>query len=187
MNKNYIQVKRNLRLNDLILIVKLTKTVIPTINQYHSKEGSHPSNLLDEILHLKLKPFCPHSYDTLEDRMVSNVKMYQKHFSQPKADLFHKVFVTHDPAFKRTRYFFSAVDVTNHYIQALKNLVNKLYNHFGPDDRGFEEFTNKDKNDILKSGFLWAGRIWKKNLCGYEIVVEAHTTEWVSLLVVVHP
>ena len=136
---------------------------------------------------MKLNPFCPHSYEPVEDKMVSNLKIFQKNFTSPKAGLFDKVFVTHYPAIKRTRYFFSAVDITLHYLTALKNFVNKLYNHFGPDDRGLEEFNNRDKNEILKSGFLWAGRNWKKNLCGYEIVVEAHTTEWVSLLVIVHP
>ena len=161
--------------------------MIPTANQYKPKEDSHSPKFLDEILKMKLNPFNAQAYEALEDKMVSNLKMFQKYFYQPKADLFQKVMITHSTTHKRTRYFFSGLDLPINYLSALKNFVNQLYSHYGPDDRGREEFNNRDKNEILKSGLLWSGRIWKKNLCGYEIVVEAHTTEWVSLLVVVHP
>ncbi|MEH6405924.1 MAG: hypothetical protein V7767_01460 [Leeuwenhoekiella sp.] len=146
-----------------------------------------PLNILEELLQFKIKPFKAESFKIVEDKMVSSQNMYQKDFLVPKINLFSKVFITQFKSTNKMRYFFSSFDLKNDYINALTKCVNQLYDYLGPDDNGLTKFTAEDKKDILNARYLWSGRKWKKNLCGCDIVIDAHTSEWVFLLITVSP
>ena len=160
----------------------LSSTNIPGSVQ-HQK----PLYFLEELLQFKLKPFKPESFKPIEDKMVTSLNMYQKEFIFPKINLFSKVFITQFTSTNKLRYFFSSFDLKTDYISALTECVNQLFHYFGPDDNGLAAFTSDDKKEIENSRYLWNGRRWKKNLCGFDIVIDAHTSEWVFLLITVSP